>query len=233
MNSSPPSLWQRACRVSLVHSRHTRKRLRTFIEPFATDRPTLVVHCTDLDHKTLFPNATFVGGSHEAFAPLDGSADRTLEALPADHFPLVVCTGLLEHVPDLRRLISQLHRVLSPGGTLILSASAVFPFHGGDANYFHFTPNGLRLLLGSDFEIERLEGSTQPFETVAVLLQRINIQCDVFPPLRPLIDLATLALPVLDRLVFRQYVKNNRRDETTRVSSIMPATLHLSARKVP
>lgn len=47
----------------------------------------------------------------------------SLESLPwADGaFDLVLCTQVIEHVPDAARAARELHRVLRPGGTLVIS----------------------------------------------------------------------------------------------------------------
>lgn len=47
----------------------------------------------------------------------------SLESLPwADgEFDLVLCTQVIEHVPDAARAARELHRVLRPGGTLVIS----------------------------------------------------------------------------------------------------------------
>jgi ubiquinone/menaquinone biosynthesis C-methylase UbiE len=47
----------------------------------------------------------------------------SLEALPfADgEFDLVLCTQVIEHVPDAERAMGELHRVLRPGGRLVVS----------------------------------------------------------------------------------------------------------------
>ncbi len=47
--------------------------------------------------------------------------DITRSALPTDSFDLILCTEVIEHVPDSRRALAEINRVLKPGGTLILS----------------------------------------------------------------------------------------------------------------
>ncbi len=220
---SSASLRQRARRFNLSHGRLTRRRLDRFAAPFATAGPVLLVACGDLDRAQLFPAATTI----------EADSLDDLGAIAAGSFPLVVCTGLLEHVPDPQALVDALHRAVAPGGRLLLSASAVFPFHGGHENHFHFTPPGVRLLLRGFEEVERLEGSTGPFETIGVLMQRINLQCDLFPPLRLGLEVAMRLVPLLDACVHRQFLKIARRDDTTDAGTIgiMPATLHAVARK--
>jgi 2-polyprenyl-3-methyl-5-hydroxy-6-metoxy-1,4-benzoquinol methylase len=41
-------------------------------------------------------------------------------SFPSDHFDLVLCWGVLMHVPDAERAISELTRVTKPGGFLVL-----------------------------------------------------------------------------------------------------------------
>lgn len=62
-----------------------------------------------------------------------------LGQIPASSFAVVVCIGVLEHVPDPQRLVDDCWRVLHPDGKLVLSASAVFPFHECPDDFFHFT----------------------------------------------------------------------------------------------
>lgn len=68
------------------------------------------------------PNIRFVGLDLEwsaTWVTIVGDA----RAIPvrADVFDLVLCVHVLEHVEDDRRVISELHRVLKPGGVAIVS----------------------------------------------------------------------------------------------------------------
>jgi len=47
--------------------------------------------------------------------------DITSSALPAASFDLILCTEVVEHIVDSAAAISEMHRLLKPGGTLILS----------------------------------------------------------------------------------------------------------------
>jgi|GEM_PF-291974 len=220
-------LWRRLCRFSFTRRRRTRKKLAAFCARWATEEYTLVVHSTDIEHRKYFPNAFVVSSRAGRRVDLEtGATYEDLRLIGDESFAVILCTGLLEHLPDPAAFVAELHRILKPGGRLILSASAVFPFHGAPDNYFHFTPNGLRRLFRDWARFEALQGSTGPFETIAVLLQRINIQCDVFPPLRPLIELAYHVLPWFDVFVIRQYDSTGRRDDPGPVDAAMPATLH-------
>jgi SAM-dependent methyltransferase len=58
-------------------------------------------------------------------------------------FDTVLCTQVLEHVPDPDALVAEAARVLSPGGRLILSAPQVWFLHEEPHDYFRFTRFGL------------------------------------------------------------------------------------------
>ena len=219
-------LRERLERFSFRRSRRTRLKLAEFCREFATDEYTLVVHCVDLDHRQFFPNAFIVGKRSDRPAHLyTDPTFQDLRLIGSASFGTIVCTGLLEHIADPHALAAEFHRILKPGGRLLLSASAVFPFHSAPDNYFHFTPYGLRHLFRGWSEFAVLRGSTAPFETVAVLLQRIYIQCDLFLPLRLFLVLLHYTVPVLDVFVRRQYDSGSRTADRA-TDAFMPATLH-------
>lgn len=47
--------------------------------------------------------------------------DITNTKLPLHSFDLVLCTEVIEHIPDSKRALSEMHKLLKPGGVLILS----------------------------------------------------------------------------------------------------------------
>lgn len=78
---------------------------------------------------------------------LDGFID--LECLPLSSACLdgVLCTQVLEHVSDPVQAISEIGRVLKPGGKLLLSTPFFYPLHDEPYDYFRFTPYGINKLL--------------------------------------------------------------------------------------
>lgn len=61
-------------------------------------------------------------------------------------FDTVVCTEVIEHVPQPERLFREVNRVLRPGGILILTAPQAQVLHEAPADYFRFTRYGLQYL---------------------------------------------------------------------------------------
>src|SRR5690242_17423158 len=70
------------------------------------------------------------------------------EALPFKRgcFDVVICSQVIEYIPEPKALILEVHRVLKPGGHVLLSAPAVFP-RDSDNDLWRFMPQSLRLLL--------------------------------------------------------------------------------------
>jgi SAM-dependent methyltransferase len=62
----------------------------------------------------------------------DGSAD------------LVLCTQVLEHVEDPSRAVSEMARVLKPGGICLLTTHGTWFYHPDPEDYWRWTPAGLR-----------------------------------------------------------------------------------------
>lgn len=231
--SRKPSFWRRLTRFSLSHGRLTRRRLDSFAAGYASEASALIVHSDDLDWAKYYPNAFHVSHRPSERPDLLAETDyvKTLATVPSQSRDLIVCTGLLEHLPDPALALDEFARILKSGGTLLLSASGVFSYHGGSDNFFHFAPGGLRQLFDDRFEIVELRGSTGPFETLGVLAQRINLQCDVFPPVRLLIEALCRILPLFEYAVLRQYNNTARTEPSDPRIGIMPATLMAVVRK--
>lgn len=94
------------------------------------------------------------------------------EQLPlrSDQFDLVICTQVLEYVPESRIAIAEIYRVLKPGGALLLSVPSIFP-SDSEQDLWRFTPSSMQLLLNRfrDVAIEP-EGSSIHglFRTIAL-----------------------------------------------------------------
>jgi hypothetical protein len=92
--------------------------------------------------------------------------------LPDGKVDLVLCTQVLEYVSDPAAVVAEIHRVLKPGGRLLLSAPAVFP-QDSEHDKWRFLPDGLKLLLRSFAQVEiAAEGSSVAgfFRTVCICL---------------------------------------------------------------
>lgn len=70
---------------------------------------------------------------------------------PDASFDAAVCWSVLEHVPHPEKAISEIHRVLKPGGQVWVQLPFLFPYHESPSDYWRVTPDGLRVWM-KDFE---------------------------------------------------------------------------------
>jgi SAM-dependent methyltransferase len=86
----------------------------------------------------------------EYFPGVDLVAD--VEALPlgTDSVAAIECDAVLEHVRDPVRAVTELLRVLRPGGFLHIVVPFCHPFHGYPSDYQRWTTKGLDRLFSSE-----------------------------------------------------------------------------------
>jgi SAM-dependent methyltransferase len=89
---------------------------------------------------------------------------------------VVLCTQVLEHIPEPVPVVEEIFRVLRPGGTLILSVPAIFPQHGSPGDYWRYMPQGLAWLL-RDFRKVEIQGEAG---TLASLFLVFNMYLHTF-----------------------------------------------------
>jgi SAM-dependent methyltransferase len=81
---------------------------------------------------------------------------------PSERFDAVICSELLEHVPDPRLVLGETHRILRPGGALLICVPFLNRIHGDPYDYGRFTDFFWMETLGSmgysAIEIERQGG---------------------------------------------------------------------------
>lgn len=68
---------------------------------------------------------------------------------PDASFDAVLCTEVLEHIPDPTETIREIHRVLKPGGRLILTLPWSARFHYQPFDYHRYTPSTLATLFAA------------------------------------------------------------------------------------
>lgn len=69
-----------------------------------------------------------------------------------DTYDVIVCTQVLEHVPNPFRAVAELHRILKPGGRLLVTVPAAYPYHAVPRDYWRYTKDSLGLLFGERFK---------------------------------------------------------------------------------
>jgi SAM-dependent methyltransferase len=107
----------------------------------------------------------------------------------SDSIDAILMLEVLEHVRTPWLALAEIHRVLKPGGSLVLSAPFVFEIHEAPHDYYRFTRHGLEFLLRDFVDLEIHERGGYFTSTI---VPRIRLtQSRQFPDL--LIGLAFLA----------------------------------------
>ncbi|TSC64696.1 MAG: type 11 methyltransferase [Parcubacteria group bacterium Gr01-1014_106] len=85
--------------------------------------------------------------AHKTHPELDHVGDIQRMPLPEGQFDTVLCLQVLEHVSNPEQALREIHRVLAPGGKLIISVPHLDYLHNEPDDYFRYTKYGLDTLL--------------------------------------------------------------------------------------
>lgn len=86
---------------------------------------------------------------------IDIAGDALHPPFRDNSFDTVISTQMLEHVEKPWMVISEIRRILKPGGVCILTAPFWVPYHADPHDYFRYTKEGLESLFKNEgFEIE-------------------------------------------------------------------------------
>ncbi len=101
----------------------------------------------DADFRKLFPLGQYTGCDLRPGPGVDRLEDLHRLKLPDGIASTVLCLDTLEHVRNPVQAVSELLRVLAPGGTLVLSVPLDFPIHAHPDDYWRLTPSCVMELL--------------------------------------------------------------------------------------
>lgn len=116
----------------------------------------LDVGCGDQPYKPLLLQAPFQisellgldrAGQRCQHTPPDLVWHNGTIPLPDASIDSALCTEVLEHCPDPASLLVEVHRVLKPGGSLLLTVPFLWPLHEVPHDWCRYTPFALRQLL--------------------------------------------------------------------------------------
>lgn len=191
------------------------EKLTAFYSQHASDAKTLDVGSRRGRHAEWFPNTITID--------LDVANDPDLVAdahnlpFPDNSYEVVICREVLEHVENPFVVMAELHRVLAPGGTLLLSTRFLFPIHEAPNDHWRFTRYSLANLT-KQFSTSVITEDTAPATAVGAVIQRFAWQSD-FRYLNRVCKGLLLVLAEIfmhsDRLVVAQYgnvTKTNKVD---------------------
>jgi len=158
-----PSFWQhdwyilkclRNCIVSFLYRYDLTRHSQVVVDMGCGDRP----------YEPLFRSQS----CHYVCCDIEGEVDVLLEPgrpvdLPGESADGVVSFQVLEHVWDLDWYLGECHRILKPGGWLLLSTHGTWLYHAHPTDFRRWTRDGLvGELLQRHFHVERVEGVVGP-----------------------------------------------------------------------
>jgi 2-polyprenyl-3-methyl-5-hydroxy-6-metoxy-1,4-benzoquinol methylase len=103
--------------------------------PFREYLSALVAEYHSLDIAQKLPEVDFV------------SDIQDMRSLAQASYDTVLCSEVLEHIPQPNKAISEVYRILRPGGKFILSVPYLGRLHEEPFDYFRYTKYGLQFLL--------------------------------------------------------------------------------------
>lgn len=137
-----------------------------------------------------------------------GTAYET--GLPDAHANTVLCTEVLEHLNEPQLAIREMHRILSPGGTVILTVPFFWHIHEEPRDFYRYTTYGLRYLFEqAGFEIIKIQPLTGFIVTFGQLLAYYILRLSRFRLLRGAVRLVNWAIQHISK-AFNRFDKSHQ-----------------------
>jgi SAM-dependent methyltransferase len=122
------------------------------------------------DLRPLFAGRSFTGTDVREGPGVDLVEDLRALSFRDGSVGTALCLDTLEHCADPPQACRELARVCSPdGGVAVLSSVMLFGIHEHPHDYFRFTPDGMRALLGQGFDDVWVAGIGDPGIPVQVV----------------------------------------------------------------
>lgn len=139
------------------------------------------------DLRPLFNGSEFIGTDMRPGPGVDRVADLRHLDFADGEIGTAVCLDTLEHCEDPLTACREMHRALAPGGVCVISSVMLFGIHGYPNDYWRFTPEGFRSLLGDfdDVWVGGIGDPDIPFQVVGVGVKArsLDVSLDTFPSL--------------------------------------------------
>src|SRR4051812_2681152 len=127
----------------------------------------------DADLRPLFAGRDFTGTDFRAGPGVDRIEDLRSLTLADASVGTAICLETLEHVEDPLSACRELARVVAPGGICLVSTPFLLGIHGYPNDFFRYTPEALRSLLGG-FDAAWAAGVGDPEAPLWVFAVAVN-----------------------------------------------------------
>lgn len=133
--------------------------------------------CGSMPYKRFFYSSEYVGvdievsGHPEEMKKADVYFDGINLPFDDSSFDGVLASEVFEHVFDLKACLKEIHRVLKPGGKMLVTCPFVWPLHEQPYDYARYTPHALEhLFKGAGFNILVSEKGGTPIEVIGQMI---------------------------------------------------------------
>jgi SAM-dependent methyltransferase len=160
---------------------YERRTILDFVRKAATGLPAGTriadIGAGDSPYRELFEHCEYVAvdwdqSVHSGASGLDIVSPADHIALPAESVDAALLTQVLEHVPDPRSVLQDVHRILRVDGHLYLTVPLIWELHELPHDYYRYTPASLRLLLeNAGFTNIDINPRNDCFTTIAQLMR--------------------------------------------------------------
>lgn len=192
--------------LSLASPFHlARRSLRTGLRRHAPalQGKVLDVGCGTKPYRDLFPDSDYVGIEVNRVSKY-GSARHPDVYFDGRNFPIadgsvdsVLCSQVLEHVFEPAQFLGEIHRVLRPGGRLLLTVPFVWDEHEQPFDYGRYTSFGLEYLMSKAGFRQLAHERTLANASIFVQLWLASLEKSIrrWPRLARAAILATVVIP--------------------------------------
>ncbi len=99
-----------------------------------------------------------------------------------ESYDAVLCTQVLEHVPNPDEVARELHRILRPGGRLYLTVPLAWELHEMPFDFYRYTASGLaRIFADAGFEQLDIRPRNDCFRTLSQLMHNVGSMIGRYP----------------------------------------------------
>ncbi|HMP74731.1 MAG TPA: methyltransferase domain-containing protein [Kiritimatiellia bacterium] len=150
--------WRKFDHIGLVTARRLIEELLARELPADESALIIDVGCGRAPWKQLFaPYAReYIGVDLKTGPAVQVTAPAEKLPFPDAHADVIFSNSVLEHVRGWREAITEMHRILKPGGLALVGVPFIFPIHGSPHDYWRWTPHGFDVIF-SAFSKVRVE----------------------------------------------------------------------------
>ena len=125
-----------------------------------------------LSVRKYFPEAEYVGVDMQQGNGVDVVADCIDYCYDyyqsEEEFDLILCLDMLEHAKEPFEVIESAKKRLKPNGVLLVTSVFNFPIHEYPNDYWRFTPECFKMLLGNNSRVYKIGSELMPHTVIGI-----------------------------------------------------------------